>query len=220
MVLKFASLWRFMSIPVWLPYQYHFLPYHDSPTNWRVFVNGERARTVNSAANKIPGLYASVTNVRNSCRLCFVCRGGVSTTGVPPVRCVAPLLNLGCVLLLLERTILCRLAASWVGHPLRCVIDCLLWRIAEVFDGPLLDCWLLRRVQGSTSGPPYGPPYGYLSAAGIPSIAFEEIDDVTVVTAYGSYPIFLVANDTTTRGVGLAWILNMLQAPRGQGTAL
>lgn len=62
-----------------------------------------------------------------------------------------------------------------------------------------------------------GPPVNYVSACGIQSIAFEEVDDLTVVTPYAAFPIFLVGNDTYTRGVGLAWILAMIQAPRGQG---
>ena len=73
--------------------------------------------------------------------------------------------------------------------------------------------------QTSTAGPPLGPPYGYLSATGIQAIAFQPIDQSNVVTAYAAFPIFLVSNDVTTRAFGLSWILNMLQAPRGQGMA-
>lgn len=45
-------------------WKYLELPYLTaSATNRRVFFNGERARTQHSAANAIPGLYASVTDV-------------------------------------------------------------------------------------------------------------------------------------------------------------
>ncbi len=39
------------------------LPYTSVPINNRVFLNGEKARTWHSYLNKIPGMYASVTNV-------------------------------------------------------------------------------------------------------------------------------------------------------------
>jgi len=42
-------------------WKYLVLPYRDIPVNSRVFMNGERARLINSIENKIPGLYASVT---------------------------------------------------------------------------------------------------------------------------------------------------------------
>jgi len=45
-------------------WKYMELPYTDVPINKRVFLNGERARTWNSALLGIPGLYASVTDVR------------------------------------------------------------------------------------------------------------------------------------------------------------
>jgi hypothetical protein len=43
--------------------KYLDLPYSSIPINKRVFINGEKARTWHSALNKIPGMYASVTNV-------------------------------------------------------------------------------------------------------------------------------------------------------------
>src|SRR5690606_16156582 len=53
--------WWFSSHEQW---KYLELPYLTaSPTNRRIFMNGERARTVHSANKKIPGLYASVTDV-------------------------------------------------------------------------------------------------------------------------------------------------------------
>eukprot|EP01087_Luapelamoeba_hula_P010238 TRINITY_DN2706_c0_g1_i1.p1 TRINITY_DN2706_c0_g1~~TRINITY_DN2706_c0_g1_i1.p1 ORF type:complete len:330 (+),score=52.71 TRINITY_DN2706_c0_g1_i1:430-1419(+) len=45
-------------------WKYMELPYLDVPINRRVFLNGERARTWNSALLRIPGLFASVTDVR------------------------------------------------------------------------------------------------------------------------------------------------------------
>lgn len=44
-------------------WKYLELPYMDIDINRRVFMNGERARTWNSALNYIPGLYASVNDV-------------------------------------------------------------------------------------------------------------------------------------------------------------
>jgi len=52
--------WWFSAHEQW---KYLELPYNDIPINHRVFLNGERARTWNSALNKIPGLYASVNDV-------------------------------------------------------------------------------------------------------------------------------------------------------------
>lgn len=42
-------------------WKYLVLPYLDIPVNRQVFLNGERARLINSVENGIPGLYASVT---------------------------------------------------------------------------------------------------------------------------------------------------------------
>jgi len=51
--------WWFSSHEQW---KYLELPYLEVPLNKRVFLNGERARTWNSFINKVPGLYASVSN--------------------------------------------------------------------------------------------------------------------------------------------------------------
>lgn len=48
--------WWFSSHEQW---KYLELPYWDVPINWRVFLNGERARTCHSAEGGLPGLYAS-----------------------------------------------------------------------------------------------------------------------------------------------------------------
>jgi len=42
-------------------WKYLILPFKDSSINWRVFLNGERVRLINSIENSIPGLLASVT---------------------------------------------------------------------------------------------------------------------------------------------------------------
>ncbi|EFC46688.1 GPI anchored protein [Naegleria gruberi] len=42
-------------------WKYLMLPYQSVPVNNRIFLNGERARLVNSIENGIPGLFASVT---------------------------------------------------------------------------------------------------------------------------------------------------------------
>lgn len=52
--------WWFSSHEQW---KYLFLPYSDVAVNWRLFVNGERARTRFSAASGNPGLFASINNV-------------------------------------------------------------------------------------------------------------------------------------------------------------
>ena len=52
--------WWFSAHEQW---KYLMLPYHLSDINYRVFVNGERARSWNSALKKVPGMFASVTNV-------------------------------------------------------------------------------------------------------------------------------------------------------------
>ena len=52
--------WWFSAHEQW---KYLLMPYRLSAINWRVFVNGERARTWHSATTGVPGMYASVTNV-------------------------------------------------------------------------------------------------------------------------------------------------------------
>jgi hypothetical protein len=48
------------------------------------------------------------------------------------------------------------------------------------------------------------------------SIAFQNVTEHTTTTTYAAFPLFLAGNDTVTRGVGLAWVANMLQAPKGR----
>jgi len=55
-------------------------------------------------------------------------------------------------------------------------------------------------------------PYNYISAAGIPSVAFEPVLRKDVVTPYGAFPVILA-----DRGVGLAWYATMLQGRAMQG---
>jgi hypothetical protein len=51
--------WWFSSHEQW---KYLFLPYLDSDINKRVFMNGEKARTWDANASKLPGMFASVTS--------------------------------------------------------------------------------------------------------------------------------------------------------------
>eukprot|EP01102_Stenamoeba_stenopodia_P001672 TRINITY_DN11510_c0_g1_i1.p1 TRINITY_DN11510_c0_g1~~TRINITY_DN11510_c0_g1_i1.p1 ORF type:complete len:553 (+),score=122.93 TRINITY_DN11510_c0_g1_i1:63-1661(+) len=55
--------WWFSSHEQW---KYMELPYTDIPINNRVFLNGERARTWNSALKNYPGLFASVNDVSSN----------------------------------------------------------------------------------------------------------------------------------------------------------
>jgi hypothetical protein len=52
---------------------------------------------------------------------------------------------------------------------------------------------------------------GYISYAGIPSIAVQTTQELDIITPYGSFPTILV-----DKGVGLAWYKNMLDAPAMQ----
>jgi len=52
----------------------------------------------------------------------------------------------------------------------------------------------------------------YISATGIPEIAFQPSTTQKVITPYGSFPLFLM-NQT----IGLIWYDNMLKGPRMQG---
>jgi hypothetical protein len=113
--------WWFSSHEQW---KYLELPYLSVPINKRVFLNGERARVWNSVEKRIPGLFASVTNVTKSNR-----------------------------------------------------------------ESP-----------------------GYISAIGVPEIAWQPVDYQHMVTPYGAFPV-LLANES----VGLAWYHNMLKGPKMQG---
>lgn len=53
----------------------------------------------------------------------------------------------------------------------------------------------------------------YLSAAGIPSIAFEVILKNTTITPYSTFPLFLTGNTT----IALQWYAHMLRGPSMQG---
>jgi len=52
--------WWFSAHETWKVME---LPYNSVPIHKRIFDNGERARTINSALKKIPGLYAAASNV-------------------------------------------------------------------------------------------------------------------------------------------------------------
>jgi len=99
------------------------LPYLSIDITRKVFTNCEKARTIHSSSNAIPGLYASVNDVSHN-------------ENIPD----------------------------------------------------------------------------YLSAAGIQSIAFEQVENVDVITPYGSMATFMV-----NLGVGLFWYHNILLGPRMQG---
>lgn len=60
--------------------------------------------------------------------------------------------------------------------------------------------------------PPNEDP-AYLSAAGIPSIAFESIQKFSTITPYSTFPLFLTGNFS----VALLWYQNMLKGPSMQG---
>jgi hypothetical protein len=52
---------------------------------------------------------------------------------------------------------------------------------------------------------------GYISYAGIPSVANQTTQELDVITPYGAFPTILI-----DKGVGLAWYKNMLDAPAMQ----
>jgi hypothetical protein len=68
---------------------------------------------------------------------------------------------------------------------------------------------LLASINDVTNGSQDIP--GYISAAGVESIAFEPVSRRDVITPYGSYGIML-----TDLSAGLCWYNNMLQGPRMQ----
>lgn len=113
--------WWFSAHEQW---KYLELPYQDIEINRRVFINGERARSWNSAINRYPGLFASVTDV--------------------------------------------------------------------------------------ASKPDENPPY--TSALGIPSIAFQPVEEFTTVTPYASFPLWLL-----DQGIAAVWYHLMLSGPSMQG---
>jgi hypothetical protein len=77
--------WWFSSHEQW---KYLELPYlNASSINRRVFLNGERARTLHSAGLSIPGLYASVTDVCPAGQLppTYISATGIQTIAFQPV---------------------------------------------------------------------------------------------------------------------------------------
>jgi len=74
--------WWFSAHEQW---KYLVLPYQEIDIARRVFLNGERARTHNSEANGIPGLYASVTDVTNG----TTPTDYISAAGIPEI-CFEP----------------------------------------------------------------------------------------------------------------------------------
>lgn len=59
------------------------MPYHDIEIVKRVYTNAERARTCNSVAKGIPGMYASVNNVTNVTTGEII--GYISNAGIPSI---------------------------------------------------------------------------------------------------------------------------------------
>lgn len=70
--------WWFSSHEQW---KFMVLPYLDVETPRRVFMNGERARTINSAMNSVPGLHASTNDVSDT----LLIPDYVSDTGITSI---------------------------------------------------------------------------------------------------------------------------------------
>jgi hypothetical protein len=70
---------------------------------------------------------------------------------------------------------------------------------------------LYASVNDVTPYPDENP--NYLSATGVPEIAFKPSLENTTVTPYGSFNLFLT-QDPQGFAVGLAWYHNMLMGPR------
>jgi hypothetical protein len=61
---------------------------------------------------------------------------------------------------------------------------------------------------------------GYISDAGIQGVGTQDCRDNDVFAVYGAFPLLLEfskSTDNNTHNIGLAWLLNMLQAPKMQG---
>jgi hypothetical protein len=73
---------------------------------------------------------------------------------------------------------------------------------------------LFASVNNSTD-PVTGEIMGYISNAGIPSIAFQTVQELDVITPYGVFPTVLV-----DKAVGMAWWKNMVDGKKMQSTIL
>ncbi|MBI4971211.1 MAG: 6-phosphogluconolactonase, partial [Candidatus Omnitrophica bacterium] len=74
----------FSSHEMW---KYLILPYTDDPTVRQIFENGERARTWNSALNKIPGLFASAHDVvTGNQNPAYLAESGIPELALQPVK--------------------------------------------------------------------------------------------------------------------------------------
>ena len=62
-----------------------------------------------------------------------------------------------------------------------------------------------------------GPKGDYLSAAGIEGIGSQPVTAQNTFTPYGSFPMLQEFSDKTGPNYGLAWLHNMLEAPRMEG---
>lgn len=84
--------------------------------------------------------------------------------------------------------------------------------VARTWDAVLSNSpGLLASINDVTDGSQNIPDY--ISAAGVQSVAFEEVARRDVITPYGSYGLML-----TNLTVGLCWYNNMIRAPRMQSS--
>ena len=75
-------------------------------------------------------------------------------------------------------------------------------------------------LASSINAPGDTPTVGYLSAGGIEGIGSQKVINNHVYTPYGAFPLLLECSrptDSEAGNYGLAWLTNMLRAPKGQG---
>lgn len=73
---------------------------------------------------------------------------------------------------------------------------------------------MFASVNNSTD-PSNGQVIGYISNAGIPSVANQTVQELDVITPYSVFPTILF-----NKAVGLAWWRNMAIAKKGQSESL
>jgi hypothetical protein len=73
---------------------------------------------------------------------------------------------------------------------------------------------MFASVNNSTD-PSNGQVIGYISNAGIPSVANQTVQELDVITPYSVFPTILF-----NKAVGLAWWRNMVIAKKGQSKSL
>ncbi|MEK7704347.1 MAG: hypothetical protein AAB426_05260 [Myxococcota bacterium] len=75
-------------------------------------------------------------------------------------------------------------------------------------------------LASSTNAPGGSADLGYLSAAGIEGLGSQAVHNNHVYAQYGAFPLLLehsTTSDKTVGNYGLAWLHNMLRAPKAQG---